>query len=801
MDLDRERRLFEILRQVLAEEPHKRRARLDRVCQGDLALREEAEACLACADEAEARRFLGTADAPFACLSGEEAPPWTPPQPGEWIGSFRVARMLGAGGMGAVFLAEQETPIRRQAAVKIVKPSGDAAELARRFQRERETLAAMRHPYIAQVFEAGETPAGAPYLAMEYIEGLPITEHCDRRRLSIRARFQLFLKVCEGAAYAHRQGVIHRDFKPSNILTTRPSEGGVPKIIDFGIARLTGDPADWGCRGMVGGAERLTRCGAVIGSVGYMSPEQSVGDAVDTRTDVYALGAILYETLCGLPPLPIGAAHPAGGVGVGAAADPTATPGARVRQAGSAARRAAEARGLSVAGLARALRGEPSWIVAKAMARDKTRRYDSVSHLAADIQAYLTGRPLDAGPGGWLYPLRKWAARRKAAALAVVMAAFSLAAITGALILGLTEAQREAERAEAAFTLLSDMLIEANPEAMGRAATIAEWLARFEERLDHSAAAQPEATARLRLTAAGAYIGLGMFEPAADNARQALMLSESSRGADHPESLRALVILSEIQFSLGARREPLAGVERCVAGFRRALGPHHPETLGASLLLARMYAETNQVDKGLRVAKSVQRSLATRPGGRHPQSLDLARGVAHALISLGHVDEAEAMMAKTAETIARKRGRDDPEALFVLKDWAEILIENGEPERAAALCRERLVSARRNLGEARLPVVIVTWQMARAISASGMAGEAEAVLREVVQRLQRMFGDAHPYTLEALGELAETLAGQGRPAEAVVFMERHAAGCARLWGEDHPHAEEARRALAGLVAP
>lgn len=361
-------------------------------------------------------RKLAGAEAALTGLGLAE--PATP----ERIGAYRLLSSLGEGGFGIVHLAEQVEPIRRQVALKLIRPGMDTAAVLRRFEAERELLARFDHPCIAKILDAGATPDGRPYLVTEYVPGQPITAFCGARALDLRARLRLFVRVCDGVHHAHQRGVIHRDLKPSNILVQDLEGEPWPKVIDFGIARALA--ADLATR-------ETTRAGTLLGTPEYMSPEQAEGDLdVDLRTDVYALGVVLFELLVGELP------HPR----------------ARWRSAGIseliALIRAAEAPRPSTRvqdpGTARRLRGDLDWIVLKALAKERERRYANVAALAEDVQGYLDDRPVTAGPPGLGYQVRKFVRRHR---WPVGAAAVALLALLAGLVLS-TTAWNRAHHAE-----------------------------------------------------------------------------------------------------------------------------------------------------------------------------------------------------------------------------------------------------------------------------------------------------------------------------------------------------------------
>jgi len=337
-------------------------------------------------------------------------------KPGGWIGQYRLLSVLGEGGFGIVFRAEQAEPVKRQVALKVVKPGMDSKQVIARFESERQALALLEHPNIAHVFDGGTTESGRPYFVMELVRGLPLTEYCDRHQLRVEERLEVFLQACEAVQHAHQKGIIHRDIKPSNILVLEEQDKAIPKIIDFGIAKAIHQPL----------TEQTvyTEQGQFIGTPEYMSPEQA-GIAVkdiDTRTDVYALGVLLYELLTGTLPFTreeLGQAGVAEIQRIIRDTDPP-RPSTRLARLGDEARKVAERRRTELAVLTRRLRKELEWIPLMALRKEPDRRYQTVSELAADVRNYLAGSPLSAGPESHVYQFKKFMQRHLAAAMGMI---------------------------------------------------------------------------------------------------------------------------------------------------------------------------------------------------------------------------------------------------------------------------------------------------------------------------------------------------------------------------------------------
>ena len=346
------------------------------------------------------------------------------------IPGYTVRRVLGEGGMGVVYLAEQETPFRRLVALKLIKPGMDTRQVVARFETERQALALMDHPNIAAVFDAGSTEKGRPYFVMEYVDGVSITDYCDRHRLSTRDRLALFVQVCAAVQHAHQKGVIHRDLKPSNVLVTERDGHALPKVIDFGTAKAVGGA--WNATATQGGQ------GMVLGTLEYMSPEQAALSAdIDTATDVYSLGVLLYELLVGRLPFDTDELRAAGYDEIRRVireSDPP-KPSVRVEHRSDQSGAAARARQTDAPGLTRQLRGDLDWITLKALEKDRKRRYATAAAFATDIGRFLGDQPVEARPPSSTYRIRKFTRRHRlavaAAAIIFTILAAGVMATTG----------------------------------------------------------------------------------------------------------------------------------------------------------------------------------------------------------------------------------------------------------------------------------------------------------------------------------------------------------------------------------
>ncbi len=452
-----------------------RQAYLDGACDAQPELRGKVEALLQA--HVAAGSFLGE-----PAISVNETRPFDPiaEQPGITIGPYKLLEQIGEGGFGVVFMAEQERPVRRRVALKVIKPGMDTRQVIARFEAERQALALMDHPNIAHVLEAGATDSGRPYFVMELVRGIPITQFCDQNRLTVDERLKLFMTVCHAVQHAHQKAIIHRDIKPSNVLVTLHDGQPVAKVIDFGVAKATGQ--------RLTEKTLFTAFAEMIGTPLYMSPEQAEmsGLDVDTRSDIYSLGVLLYEFLTGTTPFDKLLLQRAGYDEIRRVIreEEPPKPSTRISTLGATASMVSTQRKCEPDKLRRLVRGELDWIVMKCLEKDRNRRYDSAGALARDIDRYLRNEPVQACPPSATYRFRKFARRNKVALLISAVAASALVlallvAGAGVRIAALTEKNYELEGyrtvyvtsepagARVAFVPIDERTGEPNPDPAG----------------------------------------------------------------------------------------------------------------------------------------------------------------------------------------------------------------------------------------------------------------------------------------------------------------------------------------------
>jgi serine/threonine protein kinase len=446
------------------------------------------------------------------------------------IGRYRLIELLGEGGMGAVFLAEQREPVYRVVAIKLMRSSLAGPNDVARFGAERQTLARLSHPNVAAMYDAGATDDGFPFFVMERVEGLTFIAYCDEHRLTIRQRVELLIQICKGVQHAHQKGIIHRDLKPSNVLVSEAEGRAVPKIIDFGIAKALPGSMDQ----PAGGATAVLTNHGIIGTPAYMSPEALNGDDLDTRTDVYSLGVMLYELLAGVRPhklddLPLAAVIRTVGE------HDTPLPRTLFRTLDDETRRKiAEARGADERSLSLALAGDLGWIARKATARDREERYGAAADLASDLERHLSDQPVIAAPPSLRIRTRKFVRRHRAAVVAAALVVLAIAGGIAGTIVGMVRAQRARAEAEAVSGFLTNLLESASPWHRKNETTVRQLLEEASDRISHELTSQPAARAELLETIASSEFHLGHLDRAEKLDREALRLRIQLDGKNSP---------------------------------------------------------------------------------------------------------------------------------------------------------------------------------------------------------------------------------------------------------------------------
>jgi serine/threonine protein kinase/tetratricopeptide (TPR) repeat protein len=825
--------IFNLARRIEGAEA--RRLYLQQACGDDTELMARVEALLRVHDQTH-----GFLESPTEELSAALSAP-AGPSAGATIGRYRLLRKLGEGGMGTVFQAEQTHPVHRQVALKIIKPGLDSRQVIARFEAERQALALMDHPNIAKVLDVGTVgeasaerqaaPEDAvsgpppfavrPYFVMELVTGVPLTQYCDEQRVTLQERLQLFVPVCRAVQHAHQKGIIHRDLKPSNVLVGLYDDKPVPKIIDFGVAKAIGTKL----------TERTlsTEFGLVIGTLEYMSPEQAQPGQldIDTRSDIYSLGVLLYELLTGTTPLRAQRLEEAALLEllrVVREEDPP-RPSTRLSTTEHLPSVAAN-RGLEPKKLTSVVRGDLDWIVMKCLDKDRARRYDTAAGLARDIERYLQDEPVEARPPSAVYRLRKFA--RKNRRLLVTSVAFVLLLVLGAVasvwqairataaqhLAQANEQQAVAEKGradeEAAIAravndfLQNDLLGQAdisNQEQSGarnRAITVRELLDRAARAIDTKFQGQQRTEAAIRLTLGKAYQALGEYPEAQKHLERSRTLRQRLLGGDHPDTLQSLNSLGSLHLARGQydAAEPI--IQQTLEARRAQLGPDHPDTLDSMDNLGVLLIYRGRFDQAESLYQEIVELRRLRLGPDDPGLLESMNNLAVVYLYRGRFREAEPLLKQVRQGFRDRLGLDHPRTLSCTNNLASCCMELNRYDEAEPLYKEVLDARRAKLGPDHPDTLFSMNFVGLVLKQRGKYPEAEPLLRQVLDGRLAKLGPDHVDTLTSECNLASVLAARGRYQEAETLFQKALEGSRAKLGPHHPETLHTLSDVAGF---
>ena len=695
----------------------------------------------------------------------------------EQIGPYRLLQKLGEGGMGEVWLAEQTAPVKRRVALKIIKQGMDTKQVVARFEAERQALAMMDHPAVAKVFDAGTTPHGRPYFVMEYVKGVPITEHCDRHRLTNRERLDLFMQVCEGVQHAHQKAIIHRDLKPSNVLVTEQDGKRLPKIIDFGVAKAT--------------AQKLTEktlfteLGVLIGTPEYMSPEQAelTGEDVDTRTDVYSLGVMLYELLVGALPFDSRELRSDGYEGIRRKIreeDPH-KPSTRLSMLGDRSTESAKRRRVDLPTLQRQLRGDLDWITMRALEKDRSRRYGSPVEFAADIGRYLADEPVLASPPSAAYRTRKFVRRHRFGVLAATAAVLILIGFAATMAVQAQRIAAERDRANAEAEranreaqakgqvsgFLKDLFAVSDPgEARGNSITARELLDRGAEKIENTLADQPEVRAELMATIGSVYQNLGLYAEAEPLFEQAFAENKRVLGDEHPRTLSSANILANSYTMQGRHDEAEPLYLRNLEIGERLFGRENRATLTALNNLAMLYQRQQRYEEAELIHLEIREIVKRVFGDDHMYTYSNMHNLAIVYNAQGRYVEAEPLYVASLEGQRRVLGDDHWRVVELISSLASFYRAQGRFDEAEPLFFEVLDTRKRVFGDDHWLSIDAKSRLANVYRDQGRLDESESFFLEILETRRRVQGNDHPDTLDSLDNQARLNAQRGDRAQA-----------------------------------
>jgi serine/threonine protein kinase len=837
------RRLKELF--VVASElpPAERAAWLDRECGGDAELRQRLEGLLRAHDDSGG--FLaqpatvdpapGNADSPVSLRgkgAGDEGEAI-----GTRIGPYKLLQKLGEGGMGTVWVAEQSEPVKRRVALKLIKAGMDSAQVLRRFEAERQALALMDHTNIAKVFDGGQTGeprsvssrviegddtreltllgSPRPYFVMELVKGVPITKYCDELHLPIKERLELFMPVCAAIQHAHQKGIIHRDIKPSNVLACMQDGKPVPKVIDFGVAkalhqRLTDE-------------SMYTEIGQIVGTLEYMSPEQAELSTldIDMRADVYALGVLLYELLTGTTPLSRKRLNNAAFVEMLRIIreEEPQKPSTRLTESKESLASLAAQRRTEPAKLMKAVRGELDWIVMKCLEKDRTRRYETASSLARDVERHLADEPVDACPPSARYRLGKFLRRHRGPVLA---ASLILLALVGGIV-GTTwgliraegqrqkaetaaEQEREAKEREAEQRALAETKRQEAEDQKKRAEQqkqraeekekearkqqqIAEAVRTF---LQHDLLRQADATEQ-----ADTLLPLGGRFEAKDNPTIKELL-ERAAGELTPAKIEAkfpsqrevqasiLRTVGDTYRGIGEYGKAVEFLTRASDLYRAAFGFDNPDSLRTLNHLAMAYRANGNVLPAIELYEQIRAAIVKKQGVDHIDTLLTLANLATAYLAAGKPIQAIKLFEQARDGSVKTQGADHLFTLAILNNLAQTYMAAGQVRQAIKLGEQVRDMRAKKLGVDHPYTLITRCNLAGAYLKAGELPWAIALFQQVLDAQKKKLGADHPNTLTTLNNLALAYRAAGKLPEAIALLEQVRDASVKKLGVNHP---------------
>jgi len=773
----------ELFDAALERDPSDRPAFISSACGSDASLRHELESLLEAYD-----RSHGLSSPVLPIAQTNQA------QPCDSVGPYKLIRKIGEGGMGQVWLAEQSEPIRRQVALKLIRSGLFDDALLRRFQSERQSLALMDHPAIAKVFDAGATPEGQPYFVMEYVPGEPITAYCDRKKMSVPERLHLFLKVCEGVQHAHQKAIIHRDLKPANILVVEVDGKPAPRIIDFGLAKAAGPMT-------AAGESIFTGVWGIAGTPGYISPEQTAGLDIDTRTDVYSLGVVLYELLTGTLPFDSEKwrKQPLDEVLRQLREQDPQRPSTRLASEKNLSAASAPLRSTEPRQLQSQLHGDLDSITMKALEKNRARRYGTPTELAADIARHLNHEAVLARPAGVGYRARKYVRRHLVAVSVASLLVVLLAAFAVVQAIQLRRITRERDRANRITDFMTNMFKVSDPgQARGNQVTAREILDKASSQIQSGLASDPDLQTQMMMVMGQVYGNLGLYDRAEALDRNAADVRLRRLGPEDNLTLQSQAAIAWMLYRRGRYHDAETLLRQVLAIRMRRYGPKNSDTLVTMSNLGVVLSQEGHNTEAESLERQVLETRRRTLGDSNPETLEAMNHLAYVLLNEGKWSEAENLDRQQLQIFQRLEGNDGPQALIAAHNLVNVLYRERRFPEAEALERQTLAAKRRVLGPNHPDTISSMNTLAAVLNDEGKLDEAQSLLEQVLAADTRILGPDHPFTLSAESNVAELLSERGNYARAdQLFAQVHAAQ-QRVLGPDNPSTAETTESIATL---
>ena len=757
--------------------------------------------------------------------------PWSL-QAGTVIDKFTLDKEIGQGGMGRVFVAHQTQPVKRQVALKVIKKGLNSKEVIARFEAERQALALMDHPNIARILDGGTTEDGQPYFVMEYVKGQPLTDYCDAKRLGLNERLRLFVNVCAAVQHAHQKGIIHRDLKPSNILVAEYGGVAVPKVIDFGLAKALDSQK------LLTEQTLATHFGQVVGTFKYMSPEQADSETVDidTRTDIYALGVILYELLTGNTPLDQKSFKDKALLKVLELIrdhEPQ-RPSTKLSSLERAVTTVSEQRQTDPGRLSQILRGDLDWVVMKALEKERHRRYESASSFGDDVQRFLKSEPVLARPPSTSYKIQKFIGKNRGLVASVAtIAVLLIGGIVGTSWFAIKannaaknelaqrkvaedkeaeavverkkadkakdEAEASAKRANEVLKIVSGSFKSTNPnEGANADMTAKEVLINAQKSMETS---ELDDLGKIELleTLSTSFRGLGEKDLLLKTSQQQLDITKKNFGENDPNTANAMNNLGNGYFHNGQNDKALKLFEKSLAIRKEKLGMGNEDTLGVMMNLANALEGLGRLDEALKTREQVLAASREHFGDQSRLTLTAINNLTASYNRKGDIKRANELMKELVEVTKAKFGPDHPMALMALQNLGISYAQQGNFPKAIELLESASKGHSKVLGEDHPETLAGKLQLSTIYYVSGNFEKALELGEENLQLTRKKLGDEHPDTIFSMRNLANIYNRTGKKQRAIEIRTEAVEISKKIFGEEHPETLSAEMGLANLI--